>query len=68
MMSQDLNFEVKPKSWIGINFDNGSLSFTAEKTEAITKPEIDEFNSTFTSIAEKRPTSGITQKRPMIIT
>lgn len=59
MISQDLNFEVKPKSWVGLDFENGSLLFTAEKTEDVSQQSIEEFNSTFTSISEKRPNAKL---------
>ena len=59
MLSEDAGLGVKSESWIGLDFENGSLLFIAEKVEPATAGEIEEFNSAFISIADKRPIARV---------
>lgn len=55
MLSEDVGLPATPTSWIGLDFKNSSLVFVAEKVEPVNLGELNKFNKTFISIAEKKP-------------
>jgi hypothetical protein len=59
MLSEDIDLPVAPDSWIGLDFHNGSLTFTAEKKEPATVPELKAFNSAFMSILDQEPAPSL---------
>src|ERR1700674_367025 len=59
MLSEDVGLEEKTESWVGLDFADGSLTFTAEKAEPVTVTELESFNSAFTSIVDKRPVATL---------
>lgn len=55
MLSEDVGLGAEPGGWIGLDFDNGSLAFIAEKTESVTSQQVVEFNAAFVSIVQRHP-------------
>jgi|ERR1035438_2084724 hypothetical protein len=59
MLNDDLGLNAAGDKWIGLDFENGSLSFVAEKADPVTVEQVVEFNTAFASIAERRPAPAI---------